>query len=412
MKRALPFSEKRLSAAVRRRAFAAHFRDFTGLGRSSEDALLFMLVASVFLSWLLTIVTVLSLSVWILSDKKRLLRALRPHAASCYLFGVLTWFFLVSLLRKNVLSALAMIGIALFVLVSFWVRSFMTRRRYERLLDLSLAMSFFCAADSFYQKSVQPAASRASYLVCGPTTNANYYGLLLMMLILTALFRLLQTGWKKDVLFYGCSILVNFVCLVLSESVASIAGLLLGVLLLLFLYRHYKTLAVLMGTLSSVFTLGCFLPSSPWNGSILYPILERMELWKIAWRSTCDSAQNFFFGQGLFSFQELWNRAPHSFWNVRGVVPREFQPHAHNLVVEIFLSVGFFGFLLLIGYAVYQGMIVRRRARCLPLRSNSLFLLVVFASILFANLADVSVFWVQTGFWFFLLCSCVGIPSE
>lgn len=413
-----PFSkrsacEKQTSLAVRRKFFAAHFRDHTGLGRSREDAVLFFLVAAMFVDWILSTLVTLIVAVWVLASKKRLVSALRPRVSSLCILGLIGVFSLVSLCLKNYLSALAFVGIALYCLVVLWVRSFMTRRRYERMLDLSISLSFFSAALAFLQKFVLHAGEWSSYVVKGPTNNANYYGLQLSMVILAALFRLFQTGGRQRVYFYLSSLLVNFIMLIFSESMASIAGLVVGILLLVFVYRCYKTFAGILAVLTSAFTLGFFVPGAPWNGSILFPILERMALWKIAWESICENAQNFLFGQGLFSFQALFDVAPHGFWDVRGMVPRDFQPHCHNLFLEIWLSVGLLGLLFLAVYAASQILVILRKNRDASLRPYGVFFLIVLISVFVCNLADASLFWMQSGLWFLLASCCSGIsPSE
>lgn len=399
-------------AAFSRRNFGAHFREFTGLGRSSEDAVLFLLVVGLFLHWIIACVAALAVALWICLSKKRFLAALRPRTPSLFLFGFLAFFALYSLLSSNPLSAVGFLFIFLAVLISFWVRSFMTRHRYGRMLDLSIAMSFYCALYGVVDRFVVHAADWEKHLMQSSTNNANYYGLLLVFFILTAFFRLEQTAWRERVFFYLSSVLVNFVMLLLTESISSFFGLMLGLLLFLFLYRHYKSFGVLVGALSALFTASTFLSRSQLGGTVLYIFLERVELWRIAWHSITERAGNFLLGQGLFSYQGIWNEASHGFWDVRGIVPRSFQPHAHSLYMEVLLSVGLIGSLLLLVYGAYWVLVLRRRAKTKSLSHYSLFSFVVCAALFFSNLADVSVFWMQTGIWFFLLCSSVGIPSD
>ncbi len=403
---------KRSFAAFRGHAFGAHFRDFTGLGRSAEDAALFFLVVGLFVHWLFSVLVVFGFFIYVVCSKKRLAASIRPRGSSLFLFAFLGAFFCYSLLIGRWDSAIGFFGIFAYVLLSFWVRSFMTRRRFARMLDLSIAMSFYLALYGVTDKFIVHSAEWEDYLMQSSCNNANYYGLLLVFSILAAFFRLEETYWRKRVFFYLGSVLINFIMLLFTESISSLFGLILGLLLLLFFYRHYKSFATLLGGLSAVFTFGSFMQNSPWSGTVLYTLLERVELWRIAVRSITDSPRNFFLGQGLFSYQGIWDRAPHSFWDVRGIVPRDFQPHAHNLYVELFLSVGLIGFLVLFAYSAFQVLLVLHRAKEPSLRPYSLFLLLNVAVVLFSGLADVSVFWMQTGMWLLLLCTCVGIPAD
>lgn len=415
------------SFSERRGSFGAHFRDFTGLGRSLPDAALFLLTVSIFCHWALTALVWLGFGIYVLCSRSARTAALRPRGMSLSLLLLLGVFSLFSLLRGNALSALVFLLISVVVLIGFWVRSFMSARRYERMLDLCVVASFFSAAVGILQRFVLPCevwdpvllALQQRFVpdsvwqttqVSGTTVNANYFGLQLAMVILVALFRLFSCGFGKRSFLYLACALVNFFALLLSESVASLFGLLFGLLFLLFFFRLYKTFAGMLGALTSLFTLGIFLPSSPWSGTILYPILERMELWKIALRALRQDTVTLLFGEGLFSFQRHWDVAPRSFWDVRGVVPREFQPHAHSLYAELLLSVGILGVLALFAYCLYQLFLLLRRSRIPTLRPYSVFFLILLAMCLIANVADTTLFWIQSGFLFLLCGSCIGIP--
>lgn len=403
--------DPRAAAAMQRRTFGARVREFTGLGRSVEDFFLLLLVVGLFLHWVVASAVLAFASVWVLSSKKRLLSALRPLYPSLFVFGLIILFAVNSLFAANALSAVGFVCIGLCVLVSFWVRSFMTRRRFDRMLDLSLVMSFYSAVYGVAEKFVVHSDEWESFLMKGPTNNANYYGFLLVIWILSAFFRLEQTGWRNRMFFYLTSVLVNFTMLLFTESISSFVGLLLGLMLLLLLYRHYKSFAAMFGGLSALFTLSAVLQKSAWGGPVVYIFTERVEMWRIAWRSISETPRNLLFGQGLFSYQAIWDNASHGFWDVRGIVPVDFQPHAHNLYLEIVLAVGVFGLLLLALYGAAQFWLILHRAKVAGLRPYSLFLLVVCAVVFCVNIADVSVFWMQTGVWFLLLCTSVGIPA-
>ncbi|MBQ2252576.1 MAG: O-antigen ligase family protein [Clostridia bacterium] len=371
---------------------------------------MFLLTVCLFLHWILAAAAVLAASVYVLSSKKRLLAALFDQREALYLFFLLFLFSVGSLFLKNPLSAVGFLGVGLFLLVAFWVRSFMTRRRFDRMIDVSLVMSFYCALYGVVDRFVFHASSWESYLMESSTNNANYYGILLVFWILSAFFRLEQTGWRGRVFFYLFSVLLNFTMLLFTESVSSFLALILALLLFLFLCRRYKSFVTLLGGLGVVTFFGV-LSQRSFLGGMFYIFLERVEMWRIGWRSVTESVQNLLFGQGLFSYQEIWDAAPHSFWDVRGIVPRDFQPHAHNLYLELILSVGFLGVLLLMLYGAFQVFLLLRRAKTPSLRLYSVFLFVVCAAVFVSGISDVSVFWMQSGMFFFLLCSCTGIKK-
>lgn len=403
--------QKRNPVASERQDFFTRLSDQTGIGQSVEDTVLAVLCVSLFLHWIVTSAVLFGVGIWVLCSKRRLLSSCDVHPSALFVLGLLFLFALYSLLIGNAYSAIGFFAISVMVILAFWVRSFMTRERFLRFLDISIAMSFFCALYGVLDYFVFHATER-DYLMQSTTNNANFYGLQLVFLILSALFRLEQNGWKRHLFFYLSSILINFVMLLLTESVASFFGLLLGLLLSLFLFCHYKSFGTLFGGLGGVFFLELLLPNGPLNSAFLYPFLERVELWRIAWHSITENTRNFLFGQGLFSYQEIWDRASHSFWDVRGVVPRDFQPHVHNLYLEVFLSVGLAGLLLLFAYAIVQGRLIYRGTKSDFTRPYSHFLIILTSVVFFSNVADVSIFWMQCGVWFLLSTSCLGISEQ
>lgn len=402
--------EKEL-AVSKRQGFFARFCRLTGFLEGPEDTAIFLLVAGLFLHWAISVVAVLALSVWILCSKERFFASLGARRSVIFIFSFDAAYLIRSLFIGNFLSALIFAVMSLYLLCSFWLRAVMTRVRFERILDLSVAFSFYQAlygvVDMFFVH-----ADESSYLMQSNTNNANFYGLWLVFLILAALFRLEESVWRQNVPFYLSSVVVNFVMLLFTESVASYFGLILGLLLMLFLYRHYRIFTTLLLALFGVFVLGFYLPGNPWNGRLLYPILERVAMWKIAWESICDEIGNFLFGQGLFTYQGLWDNASHSFWDVRGIVPRSFQPHSHNLFLEMLLTFGFVGFSLLLLYFFAQLSHVLHRASARSLRPYGRFTVIVCMVIFCSNLADASIFWVQNAMWILMVTASVGIPAD
>ncbi|MBR6529980.1 MAG: O-antigen ligase family protein [Clostridia bacterium] len=397
-------------AADRRQNLLARFAALSGIGLSREDTLLALLTVSLFLHWILACAVIFFTAVHVAFFEKSIFKDLSRRTSSLFLFALLALFSLFGLCIGNVISALFFLAIAIVAFVAFWLRSCMSLRRFERFLDISVFMGFYCAVYGIVDAYLFH-ASDADYLMQSSMNNANYYGLLLVFLILTALYRLEETLWQSRVGFYLGSIFVNFIMLLLTESVASLFGLVLGLLCLLVFYRHYRVFAASVFGLSSLLFGWAYFADAAFEARLIYPIMERVELWKIGYRSFESSLQNTFFGQGLFSYQGIWDSSSHNFWDVRGVVPRDFQPHCHNLYLEVLISVGIIGFFLLAAYGAVQVFSLYRMSRVHSLRSHTCFLLVLMATVFFAGLADVSIFWMQSGTWFLLASAASGIGA-
>ena len=118
------------------------------------------------------------------------------------------------------------------------------------------------------------------------------------------------------------------------------------------------------------------------------------------------------FGRGLLSFQPLWERSSKAFWNVRGIIPLDSQPHCHNFFLEILLSVGVCGFLFFAFLFLNRLRLAVRRAKDPAFKPYAGFLLILCLTVALANLVDFSLFWVQTGLLLLLCFSALGIPGE
>ncbi len=396
----------------RRHSLIVRFRAYTGLGRSFEDTALVLLIASIFLHWALCALLTLFYAFFLLLSPDKLKLALQPKWFAVCVWGFLAFEILISVIRGNYLSAGLIAGISIFLLPAFWVRSFMTRRRFARMLDLCL----YCGLISgFLQLVPRFLLSREewerSYFL--PMANANYYGLLLSMLILFAVFRILQTFWRHKPFFYLFSILCNIFFLHSTACRAAQVGTIVGVMLLLLFFGYYKT----FGTACGVFTAGATLVYTLRDHvstyySALYVIIERTQLWKLALEALGADPFTLLFGRGLLSFQPLWERSSKAFWNVRGIIPLDSQPHCHNFFLEILLSVGVCGFLFFAFLFLNRLRLAVRRAKDPAFKPYAGFLLILCLTVALANLVDFSLFWVQTGLLLLLCFSALGIPGE
>lgn len=386
----------------------------TGVGLSFEDTTLFLLVACIFVHWALCAACAGVFALCVLCSPKRLRAALAPRYSG-YVLCVFIALSAVSVILGNYLSALACMGILALLLLTFWVRAFMTSARFARLLDTALWSGFIAGCYALAQKFIVYRDNLSDYRPTGPTPNANFYGMLLSFLILCAVFRFLQVLQKRQsgALFYFICILFNGAMLYLSRSRAALLGVFFGILILLLWRRCFKSFAVLLGAAAAFVTLGfCFPALFSWSNSLIYIAGERLALWDIAVKGIFQSPWTALFGRGLFSFPGLWEHAPRDFWIAAGTAPLTEQFHCHNLVLECVLSFGFVGFSAL---AVYIGTQVRffaRRLKEAAFRETGVFFLCLCLMVLAQSMADAALAWVQTGLFFMLCYACAGIPRE
>lgn len=175
--------------------------------------------------------------------------------------------------------------------------------------------------------------------------NPNFYGHICAFIIIVAVYNVLDSikniknNWKiylPKMLFYIIVIGVNLIGLRLTESRSAFIGLVLGLVFLLTSYNiKLFFLVILPSILYVYFNPEILIDVFPRLSSIEIEAEVRMDLYLVAIN---EIKHNFLLGKGLYTMPLVL-----PYYGLK------YQIHAHNLILEVFLSSGFIGFLLL-GY--------------------------------------------------------------
>jgi hypothetical protein len=171
----------------------------------------------------------LGLSVYVLisRERRRAVFRLRPFGVFIWLLPALSM--LSSLIGRNLIGAGISAALLVMLTGGFYVRTVMTRERFEKGLFLLLLGSLFAAAVAVVQNFLVYGYN-PDYRPTATAQSANYYGLLIVFTVMAALVKLKE---REHRLFYALTILVNLFALYICESRSSQLALAACVLLYL-----------------------------------------------------------------------------------------------------------------------------------------------------------------------------------
>ena len=173
--------------------------------------------------------------------------------------------------------------------------------------------------------------------------NSNFYGQICAFITVVAVYYVLDSikniriNWKiyiPKLIFYSVVIVVNLIGLRLTESRSAFIGLVLGLIFLLSTYNIKLFFIIVCPAFVYVYL----------NPELLVQLFPRVSTIEIEAQVRIDLylaaineiKNNFLFGKGLYTMPLIIQN-----------YGLKYQIHAHNLMLEVFLSSGFFGFLML-----------------------------------------------------------------
>lgn len=301
-----------------------------------------------------------------------------------------------ALISGNFIGAAAGTAIGCVLLTGILFRKTMNPRLFEAALDTLCAVSFFAAAVALIQKCI-PLHEFMTNRPESTFVNTNYYAAALALVILVAVYKLLfNHGGRR---FYITVLILNTVMMYLTLCRSSWAPMGVGILILLLFARRYKLFAAFLAfaLIVTYFAVGqhMLLPRMANLQTSAYGV--RKEMW--------DGALNLIakrpftgFGPMGYMFAAGGTAAPMEEW------------HAHNLLLEMLVSYGIVGSVLLIYYFGSGFKALLKSAK--PLGTKRYFGLAVaaMAAVIVHGITDCTVLWIQTAVFLVLLMS--GVKNE
>ena len=339
---------------------------------STEEKLVLLSVASIFLPFFVTAAVLLFVTIRALclkNTRKMMFSdlSIKLVAAFAVLNAVAPFVF------KNWLGVACYVGFTLMLVFALYLRSVVTDRLFNKIGNVIAGMSIIPAFFSTFISDPRHEMRSPSFFF-----NPNYYGAAITFVVLLCVYRLITQKQNRGLLIV--SIVANLYGLWQADSQSALFSRVFGVLLLLLLTKKYKTLIVVAalgvaGALAIVFVpqLNFILPRI---SSAAENIAIRATIWQAGLKGFSES---FLFGRGSMGYLQIYERFGS---------PKNF--HCHNLFIDLLLSFGIIGVLPV---AAFVALPIKKAFK----NKYSPLVFAVLGAVLLHALTDVTLIWIQTG---------------
>jgi O-antigen ligase len=358
--------------------------------------MIILTVISLFLPFFLAAVPVVLSMLFIFGDKQRRSR-LAAVPGSLFILAFLPVISLAAVLNRNWIGL--MVGSLIWIMFMYgvYMRSVMNSRLFKDIQLVIISLSIVSALIAITQKLLNRSTRSTSTFF-----NPNYYGFMIELFMLVAVFYLFT--YKKHKHLVISAIILNLAGLFLSNCRTAWIGLIAGVLLLLILSKKYKFTLLLLALGALVAGCAIFFPEimPRWNASSVNHAADQREL--MWWISSKSAMQSPIIGRGLYAYTQIWNSNLVGYKTV----------HCHNLFLNSFLDTGIIGTLLWLGYIIMHPISVyirKRRGLGEQIEGSSRLILPILLTCLCHCMTDIPVLGVQPLIMLFVLLSCAGSGS-
>lgn len=314
---------------------------------------------------------------------------------------------IVSLLNRNYIGALIPFVYFLFTIFFTHYIRWLNSERYLKLLNILSLGSIFVALVAFYDYISYVLTHGYTLLYVfqyanvqtraeGTFFNANYYGLFCIFAIVMTLYLLLNNKYRQKFFWiYLLSLIFNFTGILLTASRMLLPTLAVVVVWFVFWTKKNYFIGILALVLAGTIIVVINPEILPRLTSIEYAFQDRFALWNVGWQ--------------IFRSSPIFGRGAMSYLNLYYLYTDKADLHAHQLLINLLANYGVTGVIIL-------GFVIKDYAKRLielmkqrSLRREFALVSSIIAAVLVHGLVDVSIFWVQTGYIFLLICL---IPTE
>ena len=295
--------------------------------------------------------------------------------------------------------AVAMVMILILIL-GLYLRSVMTKERYEKTLTLISALSLTSTVYAMIEAFINFAINDGhSHRISAVFSHPNYFGTIAATVIIICAYKVLTS--KESKVFYYFVAAANIFSLYLCKSMFAFVEVFIGIMILTAVLKKYRLLilwlsAAILGAIF-VFVLGIDL--IPRLSDIEVTLRLREQIWRLAVKQIKN---NPFFGHGFFSFGYLYDAMFHN---------RQI-PHAHSIYLDTVLNFGIVGTALFLGYLVrYYISVIKNCINHKNVMISAL-VLAVTAATLAHGATDMTILWFQTAGLFMIILAGQGVEEK
>ena len=361
----------------------------------NDENLIILLVISVFTHYILTGAMMLIFAGIFLarkSSRQSILAVKRGYVG--YAFCALTA--IVALVCKNYVGALCSLATFLIFIIGIHAHNVITKRGYESILNICCICGALTSVIVIIEKVIT--LNWANYYCKAGFFNSNYLATILSTIVIICAYKVITR--QGNMLYYYCVAVLSAVGMYLSGSMFIWVELLIGISVLLSLTRRHNLLSIFLILVAFACAIVYFVPEIfprfSQSGQTTY---NRILIWEFSLHSLKKSL---FFGHGFLSYMHL----------IKGVPGAYFTTHAHNIILEPFLSFGIIGTLLLLAFfALYYHKLLICKSFLRHSHINAL-ILALTAAVMVHGLIDMTMLWIQTGLLYAVIMSGIGAEEK
>lgn len=360
-----------------------------------SEKLIYLAFASVFLPYILTGIIMVGLCFYILlSHNSRTKTFIHSGRGVFFAFSFYSAF--IALIKDNYIGFACSIGFFFIFVISYYSRSVITSDIFQKSLDLCCWMSIIVFVTAVSEKLMY--SHTPEYRCVGWFFNSNYLCSMMAMMIIVCIYKLMITPKGKP--FYILTALCCTITMYLGGSIFAIVEVVVGIITLLILFKKRSisilfVFSIIIGALMLYVFPEIFPRILNSNASTDQRIL--------VWDSALEFIKvNPLFGHGFLSYYHLQGIYG-SLWNTA---------HTHNFVFETILNFGIVGSVLLV---IFLWSYYEKISECKSLLRKTKaadLILAVSAAIIIHCAVDMTIQWIQTGLFFALLLSGIGIDEK
>lgn len=371
---------------------------------SFEEKLVFITSISLMLPYYIG-ATVLILNFIYIIKSQKLDSFIVNSEENKWLMGFILYSFVASIIFQNYLGLLATFGILVFFVFFIYNTRYLSQKLVESILTTMILISsvwflntifkaafvFFLSGEGIDGFLKFISFNRADSVFFNP----NYYGMVGDFMFLIGLKRYIDNQDKRIKFLYGAYLVIAAMAVYLSGSRGAQIALIFGALALSINLKDYKTTNLLI--LGITVGLGLVIVTGNMANTRLATVTQDYGLRRSIWGSSIRFInKHMLIGAGPLGIQAVYDLI-----RSREVI------HSHNILLDFLVNYGLTGMVLIYPFA--QAIIDRINKIKNSEQFGLIFALTV--TILIHGIVDVTIFWHQTAFIYFLLVfSAAGSP--
>lgn len=384
-----------------------------------DEKLVLLLVISIFLPYFITYIIVIGISLYFLI-KPKFFNQLLILDGSIFLFILVLFAATISYLNQNYLGLLTSLGMLFIFLAFTFYRSIINRKLFEKAIEIMIFMSIISAIFALFEHTYYVISfenfnnflfinDKPEYRVKSFFFNSNYYALIILYVQIFCIYKLIKSYENKR--YYLIVFIINLIALYFTGSRS--AWLILGITIIIIFVFHkkYNYLKIASGFLiTGIVATFLKIPIIPRLMDQGFDLGRRADIYNTALIMLSD---NYITGKGPSTYASFYYQYADEFIKKFGEESLKGlglgSQHSHSMFLEIPLSYGIIGIILLFSYFI---KIITYLLKALKIKQNFNIVILVISIIiitLLANILDYSIFWIQTGLLFFIIVSSIQI---